>query len=113
MSYVYFSPNPSELSVGDCVIRAISKLTNLTWEQVYIELMVLGFMMCDMPSANRVWDEFLQLYSQRNMGNYGNMRGYSGASKETMIHDLKSMLDETKAADVKQAISNCISLMEK
>ena len=30
-----------------------------------------------------------------------------------MIHDLKSMLDETKAADVKQAISNCISLMEK
>ena len=53
------------------------------------------------------------MYSQRNMGNYGNMRGYSGASKETMIHDLKSMLDETKAADVKQAISNCISLMEK
>lgn len=38
MSYVYFNPNPSELSVGDCVIRAISKLTNLTWEQVYIEL---------------------------------------------------------------------------
>ena len=28
MAYKYFNPNPSNLSVGDCVIRAIAKLTN-------------------------------------------------------------------------------------
>jgi len=59
MSYIYFNPNPSELSVGDCVIRAISKITAQSWEKTYIELMLQGYMMSDLPSANRVWNEYL------------------------------------------------------
>jgi len=32
MAYVNYNPNPQGLSVGDCVIRAVSKATGLSWE---------------------------------------------------------------------------------
>lgn len=60
MAYVNYNPNPQGLSVGDCVIRAVSKATGLSWEQTYIRIMIYGFMMSDMPSANRVWREYLK-----------------------------------------------------
>ena len=61
MSYVYYNPNPLGLSVGDCTIRAISKALGLSWEETYVSLIVQGFKMYDMPSANRVWGQFLKL----------------------------------------------------
>lgn len=62
MSYIYYNPNPLKLSVGDCTIRAISKVTNQTWEQTYLDLTNQGFFMYDMPSSNRVWAELLKQY---------------------------------------------------
>ena len=59
MSYINYNPNPYGLSVGDCVIRAISKVTGLDWKHTYVELMIQGYAMGDMPSANRVWSQFL------------------------------------------------------
>ena len=61
MSYVYYNPNPLKLSVGDCTIRAISCALNYTWEHTYNALARQGYKMCDMPSSNRVWSEFLKL----------------------------------------------------
>ena len=60
--YIYYNPNPLKLSVGDCTIRAISKVTNQTWKQTYLDLLTQGFVMYDMPSSNRVWAELLKLY---------------------------------------------------
>ena len=60
--YIYYNPNPLKLSVGDCTIRAISKVTNQTWKQTYLDLLTQGFIMYDMPSSNRVWAELLKLY---------------------------------------------------
>lgn len=60
--YIYYNPNPLKLSVGDCTIRAISKVTNQTWKQTYLDLLTQGFIMYDMPSSNRVWSELLKLY---------------------------------------------------
>lgn len=54
-----YNPNPSRLHVGDCVIRSITSATGDIWENVYIELALQGYMMHDMPSANRVWGEYL------------------------------------------------------
>lgn len=59
MAYVFFNPNPQRKLVGDCVIRAISKAADIPWEDVYIELMMLGFSMYDMPSSNDVWGAYL------------------------------------------------------
>ena len=63
--YIYYNPNPLKLSVGDCTIRAISKVTNQTWKQTYLDLLTQGFIMYDMPSSNRVWRELLKLYGFR------------------------------------------------
>lgn len=58
--YVRYNPNPQSKDVGDCVIRAISIVTNSTWEDTYISLCDLGFELHDMPSANYVWGEYLR-----------------------------------------------------
>lgn len=64
--YKYYNPNPrGDIRSGDCVIRALAKATGLTWEEVYLELSMLGFRMGDMPSANQVWAEFLRSYGFR------------------------------------------------
>lgn len=60
MAYVKFNPNPDGKSVGDCVIRAISKATGKSWEDVYTGVCLTGYSMCDMPSANCVWGAYLR-----------------------------------------------------
>lgn len=60
MSYVYYNPNPAGQRVGDCVIRAISKLTGQDWKSTYIGVAVQGYVSYDMPSSNAVWAEYLR-----------------------------------------------------
>ena len=59
MAYVNFNPNPKRNLVGDCVIRAISKVMGMDWEDTYLELLLQGFSMYDMPSSNDVWGTYL------------------------------------------------------
>ena len=54
MSYIKYNSNPLNLSVGDCVIRAISKVTGMNWKETYLEFIIEGYAMADMPSDNRV-----------------------------------------------------------
>lgn len=54
-----YNNNPKGHYVGDCVVRAISKVMSRPWEKVYVELAIQGFMMCDMPSSNHVWGAYL------------------------------------------------------
>ena len=58
--YKYYNPNPDGNLVGDCVIRAISKLTGQDWETTYIDIALQGFIMKDMPSSNSVWGAYLK-----------------------------------------------------
>lgn len=60
MAYKYFNPNPLGKHVGDCVIRAISKLTGQDWETVYLGIATTGYELCDMPSSNAVWATYLK-----------------------------------------------------
>ena len=60
MSYVYFNPNPAGKRVGDCVIRAISKLTGLSWQDTYLNISMTGYRLFDMPSSNNVWASYLR-----------------------------------------------------
>ena len=57
--YIYYNPNPANKLVGDCVIRAISKVTDQDWEKTYMDIALQGYMMKDMPSANHVWGAYL------------------------------------------------------
>ena len=59
MPYIYFNPNPSNIRVGDCSVRAICKVLELDWEDAYVSLCAEGLMLHDMPSANYVWGMLL------------------------------------------------------
>lgn len=58
--FVRANPNPVNNLVGDCVIRAISISTGLSWDDVYDDLADLGHDMYNMPSANEVWGMYLK-----------------------------------------------------
>lgn len=59
VSYIRYNPNPDHKRTGDCIIRAITKVTGKSWEQVYIELIAQGFILYAMPSENDVFGEYL------------------------------------------------------
>lgn len=56
----YFQPNPYGLNVGDCTIRAACAVTGKSWDAVYNDLCSIGFELKDMPSANRVFAEYMR-----------------------------------------------------
>lgn len=59
--YSYYNPNPIKNNrVGDCVVRAISKALDMSWEDVYVELTIQGYMMGDLLSSNGVWSAYLK-----------------------------------------------------
>lgn len=61
--YIYTNPNPDGKATGDCVIRAIAILLDVTWEKAYTDLCIEGLMMSDLPNSNTVWGSYL-----RNLG---------------------------------------------
>lgn len=66
--FIRTNPNPASNLVGDCVIRAISILTNKSWDYVYDEIALQGKLMYDMPSSNAVWGAYLhELGYERNV----------------------------------------------
>lgn len=58
--WVEYNNNPFKIRVGDCVIRAISKALNTSWEQAYMIVCAKGYEMADMPSSNAVWSAVLR-----------------------------------------------------
>lgn len=60
MGFIKYNANPVHKRVGDCTVRAISKALNQEWEKTYTDIALMGFMLCDMPSANHVWGSYLR-----------------------------------------------------
>lgn len=58
--FKFYNPNPQGKNVGDCVIRAITKIFNRSWEQIYLDLCIQGYIMSDWGSANAVWGAYLK-----------------------------------------------------
>lgn len=68
----YYNPNPLQLSVGDCTVRAICAATNSSWYDTHKALCDLSRQMGDMPSADRVWWSLLEQigFSRKKMLDY-------------------------------------------
>lgn len=60
MAWIYFNPNPLSNRVGDCTIRSLSLALNQDWDSTYLDIVVEGFVLKDMPSSNAVWASYLQ-----------------------------------------------------
>lgn len=61
--YQYYNPNPLKKSVGDCTVRALSKLLEISWDDAYDILCYYGAEECDMPDSNSV-----MVYTLKKMG---------------------------------------------
>ena len=125
MGYKYYNPNPLGLSVGDCTIRAISKVIERDWKETYLCLIVQGYQMYDMPSANRVWGEFLrsQGFVRRGMdsGNsyrysmvypmYDNRYSRTGEDREEMKHEMMKLMESTNDEKMRKSILEVMNKM--
>lgn len=60
MGFIRFNTNPVNNLVGDCTVRAISVLTDQSWDDTYLGLASEGFVIKDMPSSNEVWGSYLK-----------------------------------------------------
>ena len=58
--YAQYNPNPHHARVGDCVIRAISRALDQSWDDTYTGIVLKGYEIKDMPSANNVWGAYLR-----------------------------------------------------
>ena len=65
MAYVFFNPNPDGKLVDDCVIRALSIVLDMDWEEVHAKLSVISLMYHDMMNSNYVWERMLDEYGFR------------------------------------------------
>lgn len=59
--YVFYNPNPANKRVGDCVIRALSKVLCMSWDEVAVDLSMQMLALKDMPSSDAVWGEYAYL----------------------------------------------------
>lgn len=59
MAFRFYNPNPAGRFVGDCTIRAICKLLDKDWDNVYASTSLQGFLYKDMPSGNATWGAYL------------------------------------------------------
>lgn len=57
--YIHANPNPIGRYVDDCVVRAICIATDRSWDDVYAQLCLQGYIMKNMPSVNKVWGAYL------------------------------------------------------
>ena len=73
--YKFFNPNPAGKMVRDCVVRAICKAENLSWEFAYLSICAAGLVEYDMPDGNDVW------------GIYFKNRGYTREYIPNTCHD--------------------------
>lgn len=60
MSYVYYNPNPENDDDIDCVVRAICKLMDISWDEAYMWISIQGAMMHRIAIGNSVWSAFLE-----------------------------------------------------
>ena len=71
--YKYYQPNEKDIKDkrGDCVIRALTKVTNKTWLEVYDELVPIGRELQSFGNDKLVYSEFLkqQGFSYKGISN--------------------------------------------
>lgn len=63
-----YNPNPKAARVGDCTVRALSKVLGQDWMKTYLDQCIYGLLHADMPSANHVWGKYLMDNGFRRYG---------------------------------------------
>lgn len=59
MAFIRYNANPYKNDTIDCVLRGISLLMNISWDEAYIRLFIKGFQEKEVFTRNNVWIDFL------------------------------------------------------
>ena len=58
--YEYYNPNPDKtVSASDCVVRAITKALDVSWDTAYLMLSIQGYIDHEIFASDRVWNQML------------------------------------------------------
>lgn len=60
MCYIKYNANPLNKNVDDCVIRAISKGLSKDYDEVYMDLVKIGFEIKAMPNSQQTYEKYLK-----------------------------------------------------
>ena len=62
-NYKYYQPNKKDLKddYGDCVVRALTKLLNMEWLEVFNELIPIASDLQCMPNAKPCYERYLKI----------------------------------------------------
>lgn len=58
--YKEYNPNPKRRQTDDCVVRALTLITNEDWDAVYSKLAAIGYELKTMPTTNYTWETYLR-----------------------------------------------------
>ena len=89
----YYQPNEKDLKdkYGDCVIRALTKVLNKSWIEVFDELLPIAREVQTMPNTNPVYEKYLQ-----NKGfEYNGVSNKKGRKRPTIEEFAKSHREGT------------------
>ena len=56
----HYNPNPAELSVDDCAIRALCCLEGMSWEDASLGLFIQSYELHDVQTSSNVFNTFLK-----------------------------------------------------
>lgn len=59
MAHVIYNPNPKKKNTGDCVYRAVAKVTNDDWNSAFVMVVSEAYEMKEDTTSNDVWNEVL------------------------------------------------------
>lgn len=59
MAHVIYNPNPKKKNTGDCVYRAVAKVTNDDWNSAFVMVASEAYEMKEDTTSNDVWNEVL------------------------------------------------------
>lgn len=60
MYFENYNANPNNKKTGDCVVRALSKALDKSWDVVYMDLCEIGFELKVMPNDDECYMEYLK-----------------------------------------------------
>lgn len=58
--FIFYNPNPKHKMTTDCVLRMLSKIFNISWEEAFIKLCVIVLTEYEVPSSNYIWESLLE-----------------------------------------------------
>lgn len=68
MSFVEYNPNPKGKVAEDCTVRAISRLTNKTWDDAYALVCTGGFIEKTMPDQKSAINTLMSMLGYKRCG---------------------------------------------